>query len=123
MADLGGADSRGPGGGGASRRPGDETSEQESKNLRRKQERRYWERLASVLPEMHVRVWKALHKHLQRYYKLLEYRSRLVDSAVDLQKQNDELKTLLDQYLGSKVNEDLHIPPTHVIRVVPGAPN
>ena len=28
---------------------------------------------------------------------------------------------LLDQYLGSKVNEELQVPPTHVIRVVAGS--
>ena len=44
------------------------------------------------------------------------------DDAVGLQKQNEELKMLLDQYLGSKVNEELQVPPTHVIRVVAGGP-
>eukprot|EP00396_MALV-II-16_sp_LP-1_P000175 gene175-64_t len=94
-------------------------SEAEGKMLRRIQERKFWEKLeASALPEMHKRVWKCLHKYLERYLKLLAHRSGLVDSAVDLQKQNEELKQLLDQYLGSKVNEELQIPPTHVIRVV-----
>ncbi|CAD7945555.1 unnamed protein product [Amoebophrya sp. A120] len=104
--------------GGASKKAGEDA--QESKNLRRKQEKKFWDRMALCLPETTVRVWKALQKQMGRYLKLLHFRSQLVDDAVDLQKQNEELKQLLDQYLGSKVNEELQIPPTHVIRVVTG---
>jgi hypothetical protein len=46
---------------------------------------------------------------------------KVIDSAVGLQKQNEDLKQLLDKYLGSKVNEELQVPPTHAIRVVSGA--
>ena len=35
----------------------------------------------------------------------------------DLQRQNEELKGLLNQYLSSRINEDLHVPPTQVIRL------
>ena len=31
--------------------------------------------------------------------------------------QNGELKALLNQYLSSRINEDLHVPPTQVIRL------
>merc|ERR1712216_247500 len=86
--------------------------------IRKKQEKRLWERQAQVVPEMTIRVWKTTERYLRKYYKLLVYRNKIVDDAVSLQKQNEELKTLLDQYLGSKVNEELHIPPTHVIKVV-----
>ena len=123
------------------------TDEAEQKSLRRKQEsrprlimrlltgphvpnscnhtrhhhtERFWQKLSHVLPDMHQRVWKSLHNNLDKYWRLLHYRSTLVDDAVNLQKQNEELKHLLDQYLGSKVNEELQVPPTHVIRVVAG---
>lgn len=63
-------------------------------------------------------ILEALDVFLKRYYELLQRRSKTIDSAVGMQKQNEELKALLDQYLGSKVNEELQVPPTHVITVV-----
>lgn len=95
-------------------------SEADRKARRRREERKFWERMGHVIPDMNFRVWKALDIFLKRYYDLLQRRSKVIDSAVSMQKQNEELKQLLDQYLGSKVNEKLQIPPTHVIRVVSG---
>mmetsp|Transcript_28105 Transcript_28105/g.72718 ORF Transcript_28105/g.72718 Transcript_28105/m.72718 type:complete len:672 (-) Transcript_28105:163-2178(-) len=96
-------------------------SEAERKARRRREERKFWERMGHVVPEMNVRVWKALDGFLKKYYDILQRRAKSIDEAVNLQKQNDELKQLLDRYLGSKVNEDLQVPPTHVIRVNPQA--
>jgi len=76
--------------------------------------------MGHVIPDMNFRVWKALDAALRKYYDLLQKRSKSIDGAVNMQKQNEELKQLLDQYLGSKVNEELQVPPTHVIRVVGG---
>merc|ERR1719506_318483 len=95
-------------------------SEADRKARRRREERKFWERMAHAIPDMNIRVWKALEIFLKKYYDLLQKRSKAIDSAVSLQKQNEELKQLLDQYLGSKVNEELQVPPTHVIRVVSG---
>jgi len=95
-------------------------SEADRKARRRREERKFWERMGHVIPDMNFRVWKALDIFLRKYYDLLQKRSKSIDSAVSLQKQNEELKQLLDQYLGSKVNEELQVPPTHVIRVVSG---
>lgn len=95
-------------------------SEADRKARRRREERKFWERMAHAIPDMNIRVWKALDVFLKKYYDLLQKRSKAIDSAVGLQKQNEELKQLLDQYLGSKVNEELQVPPTHVIRVVSG---
>merc|ERR1712054_635718 len=95
-------------------------SEADRKARRRREERKFWERMGHVVPDMNFRVWKALEVFLKKYYDLLQKRSKAIDSAVGLQKQNEELKQLLDQYLGSKVNEELQVPPTHVIRVVSG---
>mmetsp|Transcript_8300 Transcript_8300/g.21013 ORF Transcript_8300/g.21013 Transcript_8300/m.21013 type:complete len:666 (-) Transcript_8300:22-2019(-) len=95
-------------------------SETDRKARRRREERKFWERMGHVIPDMNFRVWKALDVYLKKYYDLLQRRSKAIDSAVGMQKQNEELKQLLDQYLGSKVNEELQVPPTHVIRVVSG---
>jgi len=95
-------------------------SDADKKARRRREERKFWERMGHVIPDMNLRVWKALDKFLLKYYDLLQKRSKAIDSAVNMQRQNEELKHLLDQYLGSKVNEELQVPPTHVIRVVSG---
>merc|ERR1712137_904279 len=95
-------------------------SEADRKARRRREERKFWERMGHVIPDMNFRVWQALNIFLKKYYDLLQRRSKTIDSAVSMQKQNEELKQLLDQYLGSKVNEELQVPPTHVIRVVSG---
>lgn len=86
---------------------------------------------------------QALERGLQKYCKVLEDRSRLIDEvsglhsvracaapllpavppphrphALTLPRQsNEELKTLLNQYLSDRVNEELLVPPTQVIRV------
>merc|ERR1712185_406755 len=92
-------------------------SEADRKARRRREERKFWERMGHVVPDMNFRVWKALDLFLQKYYGSLDARAKSIDAAVNMQKQNEELKQLLDQYLGSKVTEDLQVPPTHVIRV------
>jgi dynein regulatory complex protein 1 len=99
---------------------GGSESDADRKARRRREERKFWERMGHVIPDMNFRVWQALDIFLKKYYELLQKRSKAIDSAVGLQKQNEELKQLLDQYLGSKVNEELQVPPTHVIRVVSG---
>merc|ERR1719311_658617 len=92
-------------------------SEADRKARRRREERKFWERMGHVIPDMNFRVWKALDLFLAKYYESLGARAKSIDAAVTMQKQNEELKQLLDQYLGSKVNEELQVPPTHVIRV------
>merc|ERR1712193_447724 len=98
-------------------------SEADRKARRRREERKFWERMGHVIPDMNFRVWKALDLFLQKYFESLGSRAKSIDSAVNMQKQNEELKQLLDQYLGSKVNEELQVPPTHVIRVAASAPD
>merc|ERR1711937_1111155 len=95
-------------------------SEADRKARRHREERKFWERMGHVVPDMNFRVWKALDLFLKKYFESLGARAKSIDSAVNMQKQNEELKQLLDQYLGSKVNEELQVPPTHVIRVVSG---
>lgn len=61
------------------------------------------------------RVWRALDKQLERYHGLLQTRANNLADVDSLQNQNNELRTLLNQYLGSRINEELEIPPTQII--------
>ena len=70
--------------------------------------------VAEPTPEaIRAELEKALHK----YDALLKSRAHLITEVGDLQRQNGELKALLNQYLSSRINEDLHVPPTQVIRL------
>ena len=78
-------------------------------------DRIYWERLANVISPQMFRIWGALEKNLQEYYKRLQERSALLNETQSLQKENLELQKLLQNYLNSKINEDLQIPPTKIM--------
>merc|ERR1711988_1975522 len=54
-------------------------SEAERKARRRREERKFWERMAHVVPDMSFRVWKAMDAFLKRYYDLLIKRSESID--------------------------------------------
>ena len=73
--------------------------------------------MANVIPPKTVRIWTALERSMKGYNKVLKERSSLIDEVHSLNQQNDELKSLLNQYLGARVNDELHIPPTQVIRI------
>ena len=75
----------------------------------------YWQRLAQILPKTHERKWDALLAGVQKYHTVLTQRSKLIEETDKLQNQNSELRMLLQQYIGSRVNQDLQIPPTHTI--------
>ncbi|XP_067414566.1 dynein regulatory complex protein 1 [Emydura macquarii macquarii] len=79
----------------------------------------YWEALANVIPEPKLKVWDALEAALEKYYFVLSQRSQLITELAGLQQQNAELHMLLHQYLTSKVNEELLIPPTHMLELTP----
>ena len=83
----------------------------------RREEREFWERMASIIGDKTFRVWSALEKALQKYNALTNARSNTINEVADLQQQNGELKALLNQYLSSRINEDLHVPPTQVIQL------
>jgi len=89
----------------------------EKKQRRKEKERRFWQSLAGVVSDRTFAVWTALEKSERRYTDILEERSKLISETTDLAKQNEELKVLLQEYLSSKINEQLQIPPTHLIRV------
>ena len=52
-----------------------------------------------------------------KYVNILKERAAAINETQNLKSQNDELKALLNQYLGADVNDELHIPPTQVIRI------
>eukprot|EP00943_MAST-04B_sp_MAST-4B-sp1_P007427 g7427.t1 len=84
---------------------------------RRKEERQFWSRVANVVPPKTSRVWNALGKMQIKYVNILKEREAALRETQNLKSQNDELKALLNQYLGADVNDELHIPPTQVIRI------
>mmetsp|Transcript_13357 Transcript_13357/g.25936 ORF Transcript_13357/g.25936 Transcript_13357/m.25936 type:complete len:701 (+) Transcript_13357:61-2163(+) len=89
----------------------------EKRARKRDRERRFWKRLGEVIPDKTSRLWEALESTLIEYNLLLEERAKVIDETTELARQNEELKILLQEYLGSKINQDLQIPPTRLIRV------
>lgn len=80
-------------------------------------EKMHWVKLGGVLEEKHLRGWKALERAFQQYYSLLQARQNLVEETGMLHQQNEELKSLLQQYLQAGVNQELQVPPTQMLRI------
>ncbi|KAG2497477.1 hypothetical protein HYH03_004630 [Edaphochlamys debaryana] len=85
--------------------------------LRRAAEREqeFWGRMTNVIGPKTSRVWGALEKQLEKYLALLQERSGSLREVESLQHQNNELRALLNQYLSSRINDELQIPPTQII--------
>lgn len=64
----------------------------------------YWDRLTGILDPQKCSVWRALNKSLNKYYQMLVNRQNLIEETGLLNQQNEELKTLLNQYLQAGVN-------------------
>lgn len=77
----------------------------------------YWSQLAAVIDEKKQRLWDAMLNGFEKYSQVLKERSTLIDETDSLRQQNSELRMLLHQYLSSKVNQELEIPPTRVLQV------
>jgi ribosomal protein L9 len=71
-------------------------NEKENEERKRKQSRLMWERLASILSEQKLSVWRSLDKSMTKYYSLLVDRQNLIEETGLLNQQNEELKTLLN---------------------------
>jgi hypothetical protein len=78
-----------------------------------------------VVSDKRFRVWGALETALQRHCANLEERLQMTETTINLQQQNNELKTLLKGYLSSQSNDLLAVPPSQTIRLGGGnnAPN
>lgn len=92
-------------------------TEEQAAERQKRDERIYWERMTKVLSDKGLSIWRALDKALAKYYALLVDRQNLIEETGLLNQQNEELKTLLNQYLQAGVNHDLQVPPTQVIRL------
>jgi len=84
---------------------------------KRSKEQLFWKRLGDPLGSGRLRVWQALAQGLRKYTALLEERAKVIEDTTALARQNEELKILLQEYLGSKINQELQVPPTRLIKV------
>ncbi len=92
-------------------------NEEQKKELDQKAENYIWQKMTTILDERKLSVWKALDSAFAKYYQLLVDRKNLIEDTALLNTQNEELKTLLNQYLHAGVNHELKVPPTQVIRL------
>lgn len=72
--------------------------------------------MQEVISTRKLRIWDALDQALPQYNDVLKERRQLIVETDNLKKQNAELRMLLQQYLSSKVNKELQIPPTRVLQ-------
>ncbi|XP_019826141.2 dynein regulatory complex protein 1 [Bos indicus] len=77
----------------------------------------YWEALTTVIPATTLNLWDALYTALEKYHLVLTQRAELLIENSSLERQNTELQQLLQQYLDTKINSELQVPPTQVFRV------
>ena len=78
-------------------------------------EQEFWHRMSSVISDKGTRVWGVLEKQLEKYRDLLQDRAASLSDVESLQHQNTELRALLNQYLSSRINSELVVPPTVLI--------
>ena len=71
--------------------------------------------MANVVPPKHL--MECIGENAKKYVNILKERAAAINETQNLKSQNDELKALLNQYLGADVN-DGHIPPTQVIQLM-----
>ncbi|XP_071854027.1 dynein regulatory complex protein 1-like [Apostichopus japonicus] len=77
----------------------------------------YWMSYPKILSEGKEKVWSALLEGLEKYSTTLTEWSKLITETDGLRQQNAELRMLLHQYINSKVNQELEIPPTRVLNL------
>lgn len=90
---------------------------QDERTKAQREEIEHWHRVANTIPPRTIRVWKALEKSLTKYNKLLRSRSKTMEEVDNLRQQNSELRELLQQYMNSKVNDELKVPPTQTMQL------
>lgn len=74
----------------------------------------YWKQYKYVISKDTEKVWDALLGSFEKYYEVLNARGKLIEETDGLRQQNGELRLLLHQYVNSKVNQELQVPPTSV---------
>ncbi|CAD5115929.1 DgyrCDS4859 [Dimorphilus gyrociliatus] len=80
------------------------------------EDQKYWMSYPAVLTEEKKQIWSALSQGLEKYHDVLASRANLLTETDSLRQQNAELRMLLHQYVNSKVNKELEIPPTKVLQ-------
>ena len=80
--------------------------------------RNYWEQLSQIVSEESVTVWSQLDKDCVNLRDLVSKRSIAISEVDSLTRQNAELKSLLNQYLGDNLtNSSYKVPPSQVMKV------
>ena len=74
-----------------------------------------WDLCTTIIAPKTYRVWGALESFMIKYNHTLTQRAETIEDVDKLQSQNNELKMLLNQYLGSRINQELYVPPTATI--------
>ncbi|XP_072490041.1 dynein regulatory complex protein 1 isoform X2 [Notamacropus eugenii] len=76
----------------------------------------YWNALCDIIPVTRLKLWDALIDAFQKYYNVLTQRAKLLSDNEFLEQQNTELQMLLQQYIDSKINLELQVPPSRVFQ-------
>ncbi|XP_069461702.1 dynein regulatory complex protein 1 [Ambystoma mexicanum] len=77
----------------------------------------FWKTTTEVIPEHRLTEWDTLETALFKYHGVLVARSQLLKETAFLRQQNSELQLLLHQYLNSKINSELEVPPSQVLQI------
>ena len=80
-----------------------------------KKETIFWERLSNCVNTQTHSVWKVLHGHLEKYHQMVKRRADAIEEVKTFDERNKQLKQLLNQYLSSRVNEELMVPPVQML--------
>ncbi|KAJ3372770.1 hypothetical protein HDU91_002130 [Kappamyces sp. JEL0680] len=83
----------------------------------------YWNRMANVINDKSYRTWtvgprgslQAVYKGMEKYHLLLTQRWQTSQKIASMEQQNAELKSLLRQYMGARINDELQVPPTQIM--------
>uniref|UniRef100_A0A5K4FEY6 NYD-SP28_assoc domain-containing protein n=1 Tax=Schistosoma mansoni TaxID=6183 RepID=A0A5K4FEY6_SCHMA len=79
----------------------------------------YWDKYKqNIVTEEWEEIWNNLYIALEKYYNILKHRAKLIHDTDGLRKQNAELRHLLQQYMNSKVNYELQIPPSKIMSFI-----
>jgi len=79
-------------------------------------DQKYWKDMSNVVSESRLKLWDAVLDSFEKYHKVLDARAKKIAENEKLRNQNAELRMLLHQYITSKVNNELEIPPTRVLQ-------
>ncbi|KAI9208600.1 sperm tail-domain-containing protein [Polychytrium aggregatum] len=100
--------------------PNEESNKPNGTKSRTTLQKEYWEHMSSVMDDRNYRIWTAVCAAMERYNVVLMERWNLARDNDQIARQNEELKSLLRQYMSARVNEELQVPPTQVMMAQAG---